>query len=1004
MTTKQELTAAERARVARTTVTHEPKLEGCVDCEEKAPIRAVILSPNLGTPLVLSPGQTKCSIFIAAEAIARQYFGLMNPPPTGAKNCIGEPICEAKYGPVFVDRHLRLYPLAAGKQTTMEPPDTMLFRDNKAASTAMNAIKVWYVGKFAGGLIANRSGEPVAILRASTVQQYSKGIPLTDIYEIEIDLAKLPGLPDLSKMCTFAWMVPVPHAYASRPEVKGVETWEYQDQVILDFLDAQRQDPNRRHYPSLYEFDLNKPLSPTALPSQKTDAKHRLMAWHPVIRTGVAALKIGHLSDVHVNVRHHALAKSPAYLLEMPGGKPAPNTPPLPPAYNLCNSFTSLYELVKAFATGDAATQKADVLVITGDLLDFNRNLDPNAIPPNSIAGQWRAFNILNNIRNPELYKRGLDDMLVYSLLRHAYQTWNLPVFLTTGNHEAYQVPYGISPRQNAWVLASGVLEDEGAFGNAPHGLRPVNLGAVGISSANTKYKALRALGKSADLVSSPSTVYADADRASEWAEEKANDGIAADHNLTIYEACLAYGPTYAQVLTAKNFDRAHYDWFFALFTPLSDWRCIYGKQCLLGLDWGEGEEFVNLTGEAPMRADKQGAGILPRAKQAISDHQHYFLDWNRYLARERYQAKLLLFSHFTFVNYDTKVAFSDPDRQFVPAYGQGKPTLPGQNSGGWNFNNMGTCERRLDWFFQNCVNQTQKAGVDVHFSGHSHRAGVYTTASRGNAVTITSAFDPGLQPDHAANSVEVGKTKFIVSSCGGPIGVQNLYHELGGWTLTAPSGTRYDGTAKHPVKQVAFSQGSSQPRLAVALDYMHVSKVERVLHWELAKGNAFFMVVGPKAHKLACIEAVRLWGFGKLPHGAGNATWNPFDASLEFRYSAKGSAYEYPSAAPQSGVYQMTFPPDRQEDISRLQKTPSTRWFCEVRLKAPAGFPAGHFKLDPWFFPVDFLVRTTGAGPMPTLRRQLGEHGEVPDWKWLNEALGHRYPNPGFATQVDQS
>lgn len=180
MTTKQELTAAEKARVARTTVTHEPKLEGCVDCEEKAPIRAVIVSPNLGTPLVLSPGQTKCSVFIAA------------------------------------------------------------------------------------------------------------------------------------------------------------------------------------------------------------------------------------------------------------------NTPLLPPAYNLCNSFTSLYELVKAFATGDAATQKADVLVTTGDLLDFNRNLDPNAIPPNSIAGQWRAFNVLNNIRNPELYKRGLDDMLVYSLLRHAYQTWNLPVFLTTGNHEAW--------------------------------------------------------------------------------------------------------------------------------------------------------------------------------------------------------------------------------------------------------------------------------------------------------------------------------------------------------------------------------------------------------------------------------------------------------------------------------------------------------------------------------------------------------------------------------------
>ncbi|MCY1276626.1 hypothetical protein D9M70_252930 [compost metagenome] len=973
---QQELTAAEKVRIARTNVTHEPKLAGCVDCEEKAPIRAVILSPNLGTPLVLQPGQTKCSLFIAAEGAARQYFGILEPLPSAAKNCLGEPICEAKYGPVFVDRHLRLQPLASGKPTTKEAPDTMLFRDNKAASMAMTSVKVWHVGKFAGGLIANNVGEPVAILRGATVQQYSKGVPLTDIYEIELDLSKVPGLPDLSKMCTFAWMVPVPQAYANRPEVKGVDTWEYQDQVILDFLDAQRKDPNKAHYPSLYEFDLSQPLSPTGLPRQQIDARHRLMAWHPVIRSAAATLKIGHLSDVHVNVRQNALAKSPAYLLELPGGSPAPDTPNFPPAYNLCNSFNALFELVKAFATGDQATQKSDVLVITGDLLDFNRNLDPGAIPPNSIAGQWRAFNVLNNIRNPALYKRGLDDMLVYSLLRHAYRTWSLPVFLTTGNHEAYQVPYGISPRKNSWVYAMGALEAGGML-KGPHGKRQIDPGM---------------LGKAADAA----TEYNDFDLASDWAEGKANDGIAADHNLTIYEACLAYGPTYAQAITADNFDRTHYDWFFTLFTPLSDWRCVYGKQCLLGLDWGEGEEYKNLSGALPMRADKQGYGILPRASGAISDHQHYLLDWTRYLARERYQAKLLLFSHFTFVSYDTKVAFSDPDRQFVPAPGKGKGTLPGQNGGGWNFNNMGTCERKLDWFFQNCVNQTRKAGVDVHFSGHSHRAGVYTTASRGNAVTIESAFDPGLQSGHAANSAEAGKTKFIVSSCGGPIGVQNLNHGLGGWTLTPPSGTRYDGTAKHPIQQVAFSQGSAKPRLAVALDYMHISKAERVLHWEPSKGNAYFMVVGPKTHKLACIESVRLWGFHQPPKQPNAANWISFDTDLEFRQVARGSAYETPAAAPQSGIYMMKVPAAREDDIARLQKQASPRWFREVKLKAPAGFPADHFQLDPWCFPVDFTVRSTGVGPVPTLQRRPGEQGEVPDWTWLNQTFGkNRYPDP---------
>lgn len=520
-----------------------------------------------------------------------------------------------------------------------------------------------------------------------------------------------------------------------------------------------------------------------------------------------------------------------------------------------------------------------------------------------------------------------------------------------------------------------------------PHGKRQIDPGLMGKAA-------------------SAATVYNDFDRASEWDKAKANDGIPADHNLTIYEACLAYGPTYPQVLTAQNFDRGHYDWFFTLFTPLSDWRHLYGQQCLLGLDWGDDEEFVNLSGYAPMRADKQGAGILPRARHAISDHQHYLLDWTRYLARERYQAQLLLFSHFTFVNYDPKVALSDPDRQFVPAYGLGKPALTGENHGGWNFNNVGTCERKLDWFFQNCVNPTRKAGVSVHFSGHSHRAGVYTTASNGNTVMIESAFDPGLQPEHPANTTEAGKTKFIVSSCGGPIGVQNLNHELGGWTLTPPSGTRYDSSAKHPVQQVAFRQGNAQPRLAVALDYMHIGKVEQVLHWEPAKGNGFDMVVGPKTHKLACIESVRLWGFGKTPKQPGGATWIPFDTMLKFRHLARGSAYESPSAAPQSGIYEMTLAAGREAEIAALQDpllANTTRWFCEVKLKTPKGFPADHFKLDSWFFPVNFSPRKAGIGLVPNLQRRLGEQGEVPDWKWLASIFADRYPIAKYATNVDR-
>ena len=336
-----------------------------------------------------------------------------------------------------------------------------------------------------------------------------------------------------------------------------------------------------------------------------------------------------------------------------------------------------------------------------------------------------------------------------------------------------------------------------------------------------------------------------------------------------------------------------------------------------------------------------------------------------------------------------------------MPADALGDLPKAGENSGGWNFNNMGTCERNLAWFFQNCANQRKTGGVDVHFSGHSHRAGVYTTSQseQGSVVHVVGAFDPGLQPNDKANAIEPGVTKFVVSSCGGPIGVQNLNHEMGGWTLTPPSGTLYDSTAKSPFRQITYTKGSAQPRLAVALDYMEISDAERVLQWEPAKGGTIFLVVGPKTQKLECIVAIRLWGFKKNTLQNDSGTWMPFDTTLKFSHFARGSAHESPVAAPQSGVYEMALPAAKLADVKELQDAETTRWFCEVKLKAPKGFPANHFKLDSWFFPVDFRIRKTGYGPMPVLRRPLGEHGEVPDWEWLSKILGKtRYP---IATEV---
>jgi hypothetical protein len=48
--------------------------------------------------------------------------------------------------------------------------------------------------------------------------------------------------------------------------------------------------------------------------------------------------------------------------------------------------------------------------------------------------------------RNEE-YPCGIDALMVYSLIIHYYSTYKKPVFITSGNQEAYEYPYGISPR-----------------------------------------------------------------------------------------------------------------------------------------------------------------------------------------------------------------------------------------------------------------------------------------------------------------------------------------------------------------------------------------------------------------------------------------------------------------------------------------------------------------------------------------------------------------------------
>ena len=73
---------------------------------------------------------------------------------------------------------------------------------------------------------------------------------------------------------------------------------------------------------------------------------------------------------------------------------------------------------------------------------------------------------------------------------------------------------------------------------------------------------------------------------------------------------------------------------------------------------------------------------------------------------------------------------------------------------------------------------------------------------------------------------------------------------------------------------------------------------------------------------------------------------------------------------------------------------------FCEVLLKQPKVGENDWSKdmdcTDPWMFPLSAWVGPSGFGSRSWhFLRALEERGEVPDWNWLYQTYGDKYPEP---------
>ncbi|TSD53914.1 hypothetical protein FFI97_028895 [Variovorax sp. KBS0712] len=1023
---------------------NEPKTGASVcDCSDPAQQVAVILYPSLGTPMLISSSQKKCSLFIATATLGVANSAGRRTTHDKRAEVVSMDGDEEQAAAATVARHLRL----VGMKGTKPDADIRvggLTGDGADCAKAKGAIKVWRVAKFeAGALIYNQKGEIFATLSPQAASAYTaSGFAGGHIYEVELDIEKLTVQPETDSFKSFAWMVePTRQQKESFPTLCAASTVHSQDLLVESFLAAQVNDLRHRHQPTntdgapkgketnLMEYDV-------AQTAQKArtlalDDSQRLAAWHPVIRLASdGPLKLGHLSDVHINVRHNALAKSPARIIEDNSSFDGPAV-----GARVCNSFNALKELFDKIGAG----KKPDTaLLFTGDLIDFNRNIDPRQVG-DGIGEQWKKFNVLNHFNTPGLYPRGQDDMLAFSLVRYAYNELKLPVFMTSGNHEAYTVPYGISPRINDWGAAMGVLEDTTDTLDTDGWGRERTFEPTTTVATHAGTHQARRIGIKAEIgrrvvnsnknlhIGDLAETYRDFDKASQWHNNKANEGISADHNMSIYETTLAYGPTYAQALTGNNYRTENYDWFYALFTPLEDVLIALGvepdrpgptTQVIAALGWGQGENFKNLTvsGLLITSTDRQGTGILPRATQSFSNKQLQLLGQAQSHKRASPGASLTVATHFTIINYDEPLPYSATPEQarFIPSSSPLGAPLRGQP--GFNHVNTGTCEVNQDVYFERfvCVDggstgkATPETAVDWHFSGHSHRSGVYDVAwcqpsSGARMVQVTSAVDPGIRKE-TVKAPARQRTRFIVSSSGGPVGKQNLDRELDSWTLRPPSGTLLD-PATGVITQVMTQRScksagaplNEKPRLAVALDYMAVMSrhPEKGIDPPLAFAPTPLIQAGWKVPitlsgtvaKLECISGIRFWVFesGKDEEKRVVKQWNMLTTTFN----------------PDTKAPSIAFTAEDHAVLIRAlgEGSITTQAFCEVLLKQPKVGKDDWSKdmdcTDPWMFPLEIGVFGTAlkGGGMTYgatgsskwfFRRPAEERGEVPDWKFL--------------------
>jgi len=608
--------------------------------------------------------------------------------------------------------------------------------------------------------------------------------------------------------------------------------------------------------------------------------------------------------------------------------------------------------------------KNCDVLALVGDLYDHTRNCDPNHFTDTvKNTGQlWDAMDFRQYEDDYNAYPREIDGLLMLERILDFYSQRQKPVIYISGNHEGYERPFGMSPRIESDTL---------------------NITFI-----------------------------------------RANAGIPADHNLTIYEAALLYGDK-AYDLGLKlsewklNFDAKNFDWLYCLYTPWKDFAFSYTAKSqekladgrpapdavynFVSLGWGEKEDFLEST--------ITFGGTLPRAPMACDDNQ---VELVRSAVKAGAKYNILL-SHFTFACYDRDTAFAD-DKAHVstkavsteesdaeaPSYfslfDNGKKAVKKTYYDiGSFYNNRKAMYGLLDGAVSLYKDNMGLIPGKIHYSlsGHAHRAGAYNLKSLGGdefKVTAMLYSDPG-QPDSLdLRELGGGSARCLVCGAAGPYSYKNLKGELGGFGMARPQGMILDV----PNDRVEWKEAAAaKPRLAVIMEYLwYVGDCPPFEAGEnggviYRVGETFYMpltgqfkALFPDEFQQHPFDCVKLIAVGT----AGNAT-------LAMNPSYKGSKSFF-----ERGDFELRLNPGDLQEFKDGLKDCGTilgHFLSITFTEVPGVVRKDDYDLtSPWCFPVDI------TGDYLSIARPTGtKGGEVPDWVWYGNTWGKEY-DPKQANQ----